>query len=31
MELAQSDFVSFYDDVIDQHKPPAFSDRQKEC
>jgi len=30
MELAQSDFVSFYDDVIEQHKPPAFDDEQKE-
>jgi len=30
MELAQSDFVSFYDDVIEQHKPPAFIDEEKE-
>jgi len=30
MELAQSDFVSFYDDVIEQHKPPAFGNGQKE-
>jgi len=30
LELAQSDFVCFYDGVIEQHKPPAFTDEQKE-
>jgi len=30
LALAQSDLVSFYDGVIQQHKPPAFEDWQKE-
>jgi len=30
LALAQSDLVSFYDGVIQEHEPPAFTDKQKE-
>jgi len=30
LALAQSDLESFYDGVIKEHKPPAFTDEEKE-
>jgi serine/threonine protein kinase len=30
MELAESDFVAFYESVIEEHKPPTFTDEDKE-